>query len=279
MRIQNLETVPLATVPYWAVGPRGKVQDMDLPILRGVVGALPEGLQGIICTADLQGVARDEERSRCIHHRPLGQLLLEKLIDLSEQRAIPALDRIGILLLGDLFARPELDRRGGNGDVRAIWRMLSKRCRWVAGVAGNHDQFGDSKDDYVTFRQERGIHLLDGEVRDIGGLKIGGVSGVTGNPRRPFRKSPQQFIEALGKVLESQPDIITLHEGPNLPGTDLKGNPEVASLLSRHENVLVCFGHAFWPQPFHTIGNGVQLLNADPRAVLLEARIGVRPRT
>jgi 3',5'-cyclic-AMP phosphodiesterase len=271
MRILNLEAVPLVSVPYRAVGPRDKVLDMDLPILRGLVDTLPNGLRGIVCTADLQGVSRDDSQDRQ-HTRPLGQLLLETLTDLSEQHKIPPLDRLGVLLLGDLFARPELDRRGGSGDVRAIWRMFGKQCCWVTGVAGNHDRFGDSPNDYEAFRQESGIHLLDGDVRNFDGLRIGGIGGVTGNPRRLFRRSPQEFIETLDKILRTRPDIIALHEGPNLPGTNLKGNPEVASLLSQHENLLVCFGHAFWPQPLHGFARSVQLLNVDSRVVLLEVQ-------
>ena len=30
-------------------------------------------------------------------------------------------------------------KRGGFGDVREVWAAFSKHARWVAGVAGNHD--------------------------------------------------------------------------------------------------------------------------------------------
>jgi len=63
---------------------------MELPILRRGVDALPEGLEGVVCTADLQE-GRDEELHEQFCRppaRPLGQLLREELINLSEQRKI-----------------------------------------------------------------------------------------------------------------------------------------------------------------------------------------------
>jgi hypothetical protein len=29
--------------------------------------------------------------------------------------------------------------------VRGVWRAVADACRWVAGVAGNHDSFGDAR--------------------------------------------------------------------------------------------------------------------------------------
>ena len=49
---------------------------------------------------------------------------------------------IGVLLAGDLYTVPALDRRGGSGDVTAVWRAFGDEFSWVVGVAGNHDTFG-----------------------------------------------------------------------------------------------------------------------------------------
>lgn len=106
-------------------------------------------------------------------------MLADGLEVLSELGEVPPLDRVGVILAGDLFARPGLDRRGGSGDVRAVWLALARRCRWVAGVAGNHDLFGPkpSVPDFQVFCQSPGVHFLDGDVAELEGLRIGGLSG------------------------------------------------------------------------------------------------------
>ena len=50
---------------------------------------------------------------------------------------------IGVLLAGDFYTVPALDRRGGSGDVTAVWKAFGDESSWVVGVPGNHDTFGE----------------------------------------------------------------------------------------------------------------------------------------
>lgn len=174
-----------------------------------------------------------------------------------------------MLLAGDLFVDEGLAERGGLGDVRPVWRALRAGRRWVAGVAGNHDAFGEPREQ-ARFAREPGLHLLDGEVRALDGLRVGGVGGIPGNPRRPQRKPPDVFLEAILAVLERRPDVLVLHPPPVVPG-GRRGEPIVSEALEVSDRgVLVVCGHAHWPEPLHALGPH-QVLNVDGRVVVLES--------
>ena len=160
---------------------------------------------------------------------------------------------------------------GGSGDIRIVWTALASRCRWVTGVAGNHDIFGEapSVPDFEAFRKAPGVHFLDGQAVVLDGLKIAGLSGVIGNPRRPFRRTEATYQEALGVLLNSRPDILVLHEGPDVPDSDLKGNTVIRQAIAARATTLVVCGHAHWDPFTVDLTNGSQVLNADARVFLL----------
>ncbi|MDV7390080.1 hypothetical protein RZS08_01950, partial [Arthrospira platensis SPKY1] len=112
---------------------------------------------------------------------------------LAELAVIPALDRCGALLAGDLYAAPGADKMGATGDVRPVWRAFARHLRWVAGVAGNHDLFGD-RGAQAGLAREPGLHLLDGDAVTLDGLRIAGVGGICGRPGKPNRRPPEAFL-------------------------------------------------------------------------------------
>ncbi len=49
------------------------------------------------------------------------------------------------------------------------------------------------KEDLIEFKQQPGIHFLDGDLSEADGLMIAGLSGIIGNPERPFRRTELEF--------------------------------------------------------------------------------------
>jgi len=257
-------------IDYETVDGAHRVIATRLPFTSFVVDRLPEELDGALLMADLQG--REPRWSAAERPRLLGDLVAEDVPYLSVEGRIPPPSRIGIILAGDMFARPELDRRGGKGDVRDTWRAFAARCRWVVGVAGNHDVFGEMPPGTRSnpFGGEDGIHFLDGSYVELDGLRLAGVSGIIGNPSKPFRRDEKDFAWAVREALEQRPDILVLHEGPDVPKEGLRGSETVRKALEEAEHhALVVAGHTHWDVPLAKVAGNVQVLNVHERCVLL----------
>jgi Icc-related predicted phosphoesterase len=182
---------------------------------------------------------------------------------------VAPLDTIGVVLAGDLYSDPGASKRGATGDVRDVWRAFARSFRWVAGVAGNHDTFGASRD-RERFGREPGIHLLDGEVVELDGLRIGGVSGIIGPPEKTNRRNEESMLVLLEQVVAASPEVI-LHEGPDC-GRGRPGNAAIGQVLARCREPLIVCGHVHWPDAVAVSSSGAQVLNATERILLLLPR-------
>src|SRR5262245_22189259 len=171
MRILQVSDRPIYELPYTNAASGGGVESRALPVLAGAVDALPHDLSALLIASDLQGVAPSAEHGGAL--ALLGEVLAQELRQLEDLDLIPRREQIGVILAGDLFAAPAGDKRGATGDVRPVWAALAREARWVAGVAGNHDLLGSDRENERLGRL--GAHLLDGEVVDLDGLRIGGV--------------------------------------------------------------------------------------------------------
>lgn len=264
MHITKIHRKALHEIPYLTVGGSGKhLTRKRLPVVRAIVRTLPPPLAGLVATADLQGFDPDES-PESDSPTQLGHTVVRHLQSLAEQTRIPPLEILGFLLAGDLYARP--GKRGGLGNVSEIWQAFSGG-RWLTGVLGNHDAMAADQSGYSSQ-----WHLLDGVVMEQDGLRIGGVRGVVGDPSRPNRRPPADFLACLDAVLAKQPDLLILHQGPTpISGRSKKGLPEVRERLQQvdHE-LLVLFGHEHWKNPFEQLTPSVQILNVHEQVVLLE---------
>ena len=265
--IRSLGEHPLHEIVYEYPGASGYRQYGNFQIATAVVDGFPSELDALFLSSDLQGVTpaiRQDE-----YPELLGMTLSSDLEALSELGEICPGDRLGVVLGGDLYVSGSLEKRGGKGDVRDVWLSFHSAFRWVAGVAGNHDRFGDAEE-FEAFLAMPGIYFLDGESIAVDGLRIGGVSGIVGNPRRPFRRGTEAFLAELSRQLDSDPDILVLHEGPGFPEINLPGSPEIREVLERGQpSPLVVCGHSKWDHPLHTMNNGTQVLNVEGRGLLL----------
>ncbi|MBC8868261.1 MAG: metallophosphoesterase [Planctomycetes bacterium] len=267
MRILSINPEPIIEIPFLNAGrgPGGFYEDR-LPVLDAVVDRLPDGVRAIIATADLQGRERFQDSPNGAP-RLLGEALPARLA----AEIVPGLGldegTIGVFLAGDLYTVPALDRRGGSGDVRAVWEAFGDEFSWVIGVAGNHDTFGANPNAPPRF--PRHLHYLDNDRVNVDGLKIAGLGGIIGNPRRPRRRSNDQYTECLESLLQHRTDILITHDGPNDPVGGHRGSPIIREIVERLRPSLVVRGHAHWKQPLVRLCGGVQVLNVDARVVVL----------
>lgn len=265
MKILSIEE-PFMQIPFLNAG-RGPGQFYvdSLPVHRGKVDELPEGVSALVVTADLQGRQLFQEANGPI--KLLGEVLPDRLAgEILPDMNLPT-GRICVILAGDFYTVPALDKRGGTGDVTKVWEAFAYRFDWVVGVAGNHDQFGElEKPD----RLPDNAHFLDQDHQELDSLILSGVSGIIGNPKRHWRRTADQYGEAILQAVTPSTDVLVLHDGPDAPGVG-KGSPVVREMLNQLPPMLIVRGHAHWKKPLSELENGAQVLNVDARVVVLTA--------
>jgi 3',5'-cyclic-AMP phosphodiesterase len=232
-------------IVYLNASSRGRAEPARLPIVHARVEALE--LDAIIVASDLQGMLR---------HELLGIRVAEHL----EPSFDP--ERTGVILAGDLYCVPGLTKRGGYGPVVDVWRAFAERFTWVCGVAGNHDDMRGVGD------LDR-VHVLDGDVVELAGLRIGGVGGIISNKQKPGRRTEGEQLVRLERVLDAGVDVLVMHEGPC--GAERQpGNDVVRMLIDAADVPLVICGHDHWHAPLAERDGG-QILNVDTRVVVLRS--------
>lgn len=266
LRIIDLERDPIHQLRFSNASKRGGVESQLLPILAGRASGLPPEVDGLVLTSDLQGVVPSYARGG--QNVLLGVELVEVLLALSDERLIPEPSGLGVVLAGDLFSAPGGDVRGATGDVRAVWEAFAASFRWVAGVAGNHDQFGSDKEQRRLASRE-GVELLDGRVARLDELPVGGVGYIMGHPAKVGRRSEQDFMAALSLTLEQAPSLLVLHQGPDGVGRRQRGSELVRELLELAPPDLVVCGHVHWDDPLAELTHEAQVVNVDGRVIVL----------
>jgi Icc protein len=254
IRIESIEAQPIAELRYLNARSGGGTEVSRLPVLRADVGELGDELDAIVCCSDLQGVVAGQL---------LGVAVVELLAGLAERRVLPPSARTGVVLAGDLYSVPAANKRGGFGDVATVWLAFAEVFPWVVGVAGNHDDVSG-----VAGIGEH-VHLLDGATVMVDGLRIGGVGGIIGNPRKPGRRADEDQLALISTVLEQPCDLLVLHEGPHGESNDDQpGNAAIRELVDVGETALTVCGHSHWDEPLAERAGG-QILNVDARVVVL----------
>jgi 3',5'-cyclic-AMP phosphodiesterase len=204
-----------------------------------------------VATADLQGRERGPE------NRLLGEFVAEELAALTESSTIPRPSFC--CLCGDFYDYPDLHKRGGTGDVTSVLNAFARCVGPTLAVLGNHDEL------HGTLHPE--VQLLDGQIRSVAGVRIGGVSGIVGNPERNQRKTEGAFLRSLESVLNAEPEIVLLHQGPEGPTERFRGWGTLNATLEYASNRLVLFGHCHWPEPFFA-ESGNLYANVDSRVLI-----------
>lgn len=255
---------PLTEIYFLNAAPRGGMSVERLPVVRGdivISGGCADDLDAIVACSDLQGVVRGGDDASVL----LGVALAGALEELAYEGVVPPAARTGVILAGDLYSVPEANKRGGHGDVAEVWRAFAERFAWVAGVAGNHDDVAS-----VPAIGDR-IHLLDGEVVELDGLRIGGVGGIIGDPEKRGRRVDSEFLGAVDRAVDGGLDVLVLHEGRH-GDAGQRGNSAIRETVEAASVGLTICGHVHWDSPLAVHGDGGQILNVDARAVVLVVR-------
>lgn len=265
------EDIAFEELPYKVINIGGRNQfgsrvlvDKALPIyLLNIHFHKDVEIDYLIATSDLQGHILENGE-----YKLLGEELpsfLSLLFDLE----FPQIDkkRVGVLLCGDLYA--DMHKRGGLGDVKGVWRAFNDVFGFVAGVAGNHDDFGDYKG-FNTFKNEKGINYINRKTKNIKGLNISGLSGIIGRTDKPFRNDKEQHLRNLKELLLKQPDVLLLHEGPNNLEPDLIGNDDIRQVIEQARNTTIFCGHKHWEETIIQKPDGVQIINVDGKCLILK---------
>ncbi|NGZ74259.1 metallophosphoesterase family protein [Saccharibacillus alkalitolerans] len=269
MRIVRLDHEPADVVPYLSAASGGGIVSAVLPVHTGTIDGLPAGLDALIVASDLQGACAaglpgspDTEGLS----RLLGEELAERL-ELLLRVEFPEVDlqKSLALLCGDLYADPAV--RGSSGDPLPVWRAFARSFGAVAGVAGNHDLLPPGGEEELDGAE--GIVFFGSPgVREAAGARIGGIGGITGRSGRPNRMPEERFLRELRRLLARGPDILLMHQGPDIPAQALRGHEGVRERIENGPPLLLCCGHVHWERPLAELGTA-QVLNADGRAFVL----------
>jgi Icc-related predicted phosphoesterase len=103
----------------------------------------------------------------------------------------------------------------------------------------------------------------------IDGLRLAGLGGIIGNPRKPMRRSTETYLSEIKRLLADSSDILILHEGPDVPQQGFVGSELIRLQLYDRRETLVIAGHSHWTVPLITWDKGLQVLNVDSRGFLL----------
>ena len=265
MRIKEFEYKPVQTLRFLNSGRGpGSCYVDALPIHLGKIEGLPEELDAIIVTADLQGRETFKEANGQ-PPRLLGEVLPQRLWNEIFPELGLDIQRAAAILAGDFYTVPNLDRRGGTGDVLDVWRAFANEFDWIAGVAGNHDMFGPKDQDRSDV--PRNAKLLKSDCVKLDSVKIGGVDGIIGDPRKHNRWSMEDYLFELSEILDQDPVVVVTHDGPNSPATKGRGYDAIRELLEFP--ILNIRGHSHWDPPFVEFASGLQVLNVDARVAIL----------
>jgi Icc protein len=267
MKIASIAQEPSTEILFLNAGKGAGSFYVDrLPVLVATTDSLPPDLDAIIATADLQGRERFEE-AKGGPPRLLGEALPHRLSD----EILPGLgiraERAGVILAGDFYTVAALDRRGGSGDVTSVWQAFGECFKWTVGVPGNHDTFGDTP--HPKARLGHNLHYVDNDRVSVDGLRIVGLGGIIGNPRRPHRRTDREFAQTLDLLLSEPSDVLIMHDGPDVPGRGLRGSPAIRQVLEQLGPPLVVRGHAHWAEPLVELAQGTMVLNVHGRVVIL----------
>lgn len=259
MKILSIAECKSLGFPFCFFSARRQLEQGELRVWIAKVDSLPDDVCAIVATSDLQ--ARDSNNDEL-----LGSWLAPEFANTCTERGLPPKE-MGVFLAGDFYAMSS--ERGGIGDVRQVWKDFRSEFKWVVGVAGNHDSFGNCTEGR-NFGKGKGSQLLDGQLVEVGGLRVGGIGGIIGKTSKHLRKSDVDFCRMLRSVLEKDPNVLILHQPPSLPKQGLHGDVSIRKELLRSEHpVLIVCGHNEWKLPLVGLSNSVQVLNVNMRIVLL----------
>ncbi|MFS1427077.1 metallophosphoesterase family protein [Vibrio splendidus] len=257
MRIIELSKQPFYEMAYRSSGSGRATKINTLPFYFAYVDALPGGVTSIVASSDLQGREISEADNRL-----MGIAVAEELALMQELEMIPYIDMV--LLAGDLYDSPEVNKLGATGDVTVVLNAFAKHFPVVIGVHGNHDKVQSSL-------LSSNITILDGQSTREQGIKIGGACGIVGREDKNQRKSEDKYLKLLTDALRQSNEVVMVHQSPQGAEPHQIGEHAMSQVLSKYGKTLLISGHVHWDSPLCEIGNN-QILNADGKVYVFIER-------
>ena len=268
MKIVELNTKPVGQIAFLNAERRPNQFYQDtLDVYHGRLAHLPDSLDAVVVTADLQGreLPGTQKHSPPDGLRLLGEIMPDLLVEYLEAVGVTSNANVAAILAGDFYTYPDLRGRGGTGDVTAVWQAFADAYQWVVGVAGNHDTFGDRSKPFTRTN----AMFLDGQRKEIAGWKFAGMSGVIGNTKKNYRRTHEDFLVTLDDLITPPTDVLVMHDGPSGRLAGCRGIEEALDIVETRCPSMVIRGHCHWPTPWVEVQNGVQILNVDQTVVVL----------
>lgn len=187
--------------------------------------------------------------------------------------------RAGVLLLcGDLTDNGLAD------EARVLARELSAVKVPVVAILGNHDVESGQEGEIAQILRDAGVHVLDGEACEIGGVGFAGAKGFLGGfgrrtlepwgeevTKRVVHEAANEAMKlgaALAKLRTAQ-RVAVLHYAP-IEATVVGEPPEIYAFLgssrleeplNRYEVTAVFHGHAHHGTPEGRTSGGAPVYN------------------
>ena len=179
----------------------------------------------------------------------------------------------------------DLTDHGRVEEAQDLVRALTQQVRIpIVAVLGNHDFEAGQEEAVRHALRDGGIHLLDGDAIEIGGVGFAGVKGFCGGfgarALGPWGEAIiKAFVqESIGEALKletalarlrSTPRVALLHYSPvasTVEGEPLEiypflGSTRLEDPLVRYEVDVVFHGHAHHGQPVGQITSGAPVFN------------------
>ncbi|MEY9973483.1 hypothetical protein ABH966_003883 [Lysinibacillus sp. RC46] len=270
LKIVDIAKEPLEKIPYITAAPKGAGISYEwFPVYWGEMLELPEELDALIIASDLQGIAGHNQEKMAETQKLLGEELAE-VLSLLFQIHLSDLDpaKVMVCLCGDLYTN--LTKRGASGSPLPVWRAFQSHFGFITGIAGNHDLLRN--EELAELNSTSGIHFFtNGGTIMHANLAVAGIGGIIGRVNKPNRMGEADYLEKLRNILRQVPDILLLHESPEISSQGLPGNPNIWKELQNAAELLVCCGHVRWDKPLAETSKGLQILNADGRAFIFTA--------
>jgi Icc-related predicted phosphoesterase len=265
--ISSICRKPLLKIPSLEGARGGGIWHRQLELYLGFARLDGFPAEALLCLSDLQGRCPFFSSGRIAAHRIPAMEIIERCRHHEKSLLPPAGDTV-ILICGDMFASGNLLRRGQSGCAVETWNWCSTQARLVIGVAGNHDRFDSGQ----GFPGGENVHFLEhGSSVYAGEILIAGCGGMIGNPAKPFRYTETVFIEDIRTALQRQPDIMLMHQGPDLPGALFAGNTSINRELEAYDKALtLIYGHIGSSRLFQRIGH-VDCINIESTSAFTAA--------
>lgn len=259
--IKDIEKEPIERISFLTIPPnRVEPSEYNLPIYKGKIEGLPENVDALVVTSDLQGVVVQNGKDLL-----LGEILAENL-KLIFDVYFPTINREKTIafLCGDFYT--DLIKRGQSGNPTKVWRKFASVFGQTVGIAGNHDKFNSEE----NINSIKNAKLLINEIFEIEGLRIGGLSGIIGRADKNFRLEETDYLKALSNLLSKKPNLLLTHLSPQISSEYLQGDERLTEMLVKVNKMILFCGHSHWEyNKAFDMGNETQILNADTKVYIL----------